>query len=113
MYDTRLFRTFPIRVFCCARVPSSNPFQVIVIAPIGLFLAQDPSLRWLVVRLSHLVFELVQYLANFTIDLVQYVRNFIIDPDESLGNLMDLVKYVGNFIMDLVKVRVSLPLLLF
>jgi len=60
-----------------------------VIASIGHFLIQDPSLKWLVACLARLVSELVKYLCDSVIGLV--------------GDFCHLVEYLGDSVIGLVK----------
>lgn len=59
-------------------------------ASIRYSLIQDPSLRWLVVYLGQLVFELVKYLGDLVIGLVKYLGDSVIN----------LVKYLAESLRD-------------
>ena len=89
-----------------------------VIASIGHFLIQDPSLRWLVACLARLVSELVKYLCDSVIGLVgdfcrlvEYLGDSVIGQVEYLGDSViglvgefcRLVEYLGDSVIDLVE----------
>jgi hypothetical protein len=92
--------------FASSAAPNCYNLTILtVITSIGI-LIQHPSLRWLIVYLARLVFELAKYLCVSVVILVKYLCDSVIrDP---VSSVISLVKYFYDSVIGLVKCMIDL-----